>query len=29
MVYMGVEFMAWSKIYGDGVKAGATASVTH
>jgi hypothetical protein len=29
MVYMGVEVMAWSGIYGDGVKVGATAGVPH
>ncbi len=29
MVYMGVEVMAWSRIYGDGVKAGATIGVPH
>jgi hypothetical protein len=29
MVYVGVEVMAWSGIYGDGVKTGAIASVPH
>ncbi len=29
MVYMGVEVMVYSRIYGDGVKANATTSVTH
>jgi hypothetical protein len=29
MVYMGVEVTTWSKIYGDGVKAGVTAGVPH
>jgi hypothetical protein len=29
MVYVGVEVMAWSGIYGDGVKAGATTGVPH
>jgi len=29
MVYMGVEVMVCSRIYGDGVKAGATANVPH
>jgi hypothetical protein len=29
MVYMGVEVMAWSRIYGDGVKAGVTIGVPH
>jgi hypothetical protein len=29
MVYMGVEVTTWSKIYSDGVKAGAAASVPH
>jgi len=29
MVYMGVEVMAYSGIYGDGVKASAAASVPH
>jgi len=29
MVYMGVEVMACSKIYGDGVKAGATIGIPH
>jgi len=29
MVYMGVEVMVWSGIYGDGVKAGATVGVPH
>jgi hypothetical protein len=29
MVYMDVEVMACSKIYGDGVKAGATEGIPH
>jgi hypothetical protein len=29
MMYMGVEVTAWSKTYGDGVKANAVASVPH
>jgi hypothetical protein len=29
MVYVGVEVTAWSKIYGDGVKAGAIAIIPH
>ncbi len=29
MVYMGVDVTTWSRIYGDGVKAGAIASVPH
>jgi hypothetical protein len=29
MVYVGVEVMAWSGIYGDGVKAGAITGVPH
>jgi hypothetical protein len=29
MVYMGVEVMACSRIYGDGVKVGAKVSVPH
>jgi hypothetical protein len=29
MVYMGVEVTAYSKIYDDGVKVGATAGVPH
>jgi len=29
MVYMGVEVMAWSRIYGDGVKAGAIVGVPY
>jgi hypothetical protein len=29
MVYMGVEVMACSGIYGDGVKAGATIGIPH
>jgi hypothetical protein len=29
MVYMGVEVTTWSRIYSDGVKAGATAGVPH
>jgi len=29
MVYMGVEVMAYNRIYSDGVKVGATASVPH
>jgi hypothetical protein len=29
MVYMGVEVMAWRRIYGDGVKVGATTCVLH
>jgi hypothetical protein len=29
MVYVGVEVMAWSGIYGDGVKIDATTSVPH
>jgi hypothetical protein len=29
MVYMGVEVTAWSRIYGDGVKASATTSIPH
>jgi hypothetical protein len=29
MVYMGVEVMVCSRIYGDGVKAGAAANVPH
>ncbi len=29
MVYMGVEVTAWSEIYGEGVKVGATVGVPH
>jgi hypothetical protein len=29
MVYMGVEVIAWSGIYGDGVRTGATVGVPH
>jgi len=29
MVYMGVEVMAWSGIYGDGVKASVATGVPH
>jgi hypothetical protein len=29
MVYMGVEVIVWNGIYGDGVKASATACVPH
>jgi len=29
MVYMGVKVTTWNGIYGDGVKAGATAGVPH
>jgi hypothetical protein len=29
MVYMGVEVMVCSEIYGDGVKAGAAAGIPH
>jgi len=29
MVYMGVEVMVWSGIYGDGVKAGVAIGVPH
>jgi hypothetical protein len=29
MVYMGVKVMTCSKIYGDGVKAGATIGIPH
>jgi hypothetical protein len=29
MVYMGVEVTAYNRIYGDGVKVGATTSVPH
>jgi hypothetical protein len=29
MVYMAIEIMVYNEIYGDGVKAGAAASVPH
>jgi len=29
MLYMGVEFTTWSRIYGDGVKAGVVVGVPH
>jgi hypothetical protein len=29
MVYMGVKVTAYSRIYGDGVKAGATKGIPH